>query len=84
MPLATNSTEAELFRACTTISHGNGTHTSFLHDKWLQGQTPKDLAPTLIKLAWRKNVMVAQANTKGKMDARTEKNFNHRADPTVC
>jgi hypothetical protein len=50
----------------------------------LQGQTPKDLTPTLIKLAWRKNVMVAQANTRGKMDARTEKNFNHRADPTVC
>jgi hypothetical protein len=56
-------------------SHGRGCHHNppnqrwlysecalrFWHDRWLNGQAPKDIAPTLYKLAWRKNISVAVA-----------------------
>lgn len=48
-------TEAELFRACTSITLDNGQRTSFWHDRWLQGHILKELAPELFRLAWRKN-----------------------------
>jgi hypothetical protein len=66
MPSARTATEAELFRECTVISLGNEECTSFWHDKWLQGQAPKDLMTALLKLAWRKNLMVAQAIPQGR------------------
>jgi hypothetical protein len=38
----------------------NGECTSFWHDRWLQGSSPKDIAPDLYKLATRKELTVAQ------------------------
>jgi hypothetical protein len=54
-----SATEADLFRACTKISVGDGTKTKFWHDRWLDGSAPRDAAPALIKFAWRKNISVA-------------------------
>ena len=61
MQIPSTKIEQDLFRACTTVTIGNGTTTSFWHDKWLQAQAPKDLAPDLYKLAWHKNRTVAKA-----------------------
>ncbi|WVZ66580.1 LOW QUALITY PROTEIN: hypothetical protein U9M48_015779 [Paspalum notatum var. saurae] len=57
-----NCTEAEMdiFRACTQLSLGDGNRISFWHDRWLQGQTPKQIAPLCFKLVWRKNLTVAE------------------------
>jgi hypothetical protein len=53
--------EKNLFRACTTISVGNGSRAKFWHDRWLHGQRPRDIAPKVYRLAWRKNLTVEQA-----------------------
>ncbi|KAF8694252.1 hypothetical protein HU200_038390 [Digitaria exilis] len=58
-------TELELFRTSTIISLGNGQRTRFWHDRWLQGKSPKEIAPDLYKLAWRKNENVAASLTNG-------------------
>lgn len=58
-------TETALFRACTTISLGNGQRAMFWHDRWIQGNSPLDIAPDLYKLAWRKKENVATALTNG-------------------
>lgn len=58
-------TELELFRTCTTISLGNGQRATFWHDRWLQGKSPKEIAPDLYRLAWRKNENVATGLTNG-------------------
>ncbi|TVU02801.1 hypothetical protein EJB05_51684, partial [Eragrostis curvula] len=51
--------------ACA-ITIGNGERTSFWHDKWLNGKAPKELAPDLFRLAWRKNGTVAMGLTEGR------------------
>jgi hypothetical protein len=61
MNIRHSATKESLFRACTAISLGNGKKVSFWHDKWLQGECPKDIAPRLYKLAWQKNISVAEA-----------------------
>jgi hypothetical protein len=60
MNIMQNEIEKSLFRACTSISLGNGKKVSFWHDRWWHGECPKDIAPSLYKLAWRKNISVAE------------------------
>jgi hypothetical protein len=50
-----------LFQACTTIELGNGERVRFWGDNWLKGAKPKDIAPELFTLAWRKRLTIAQA-----------------------
>jgi hypothetical protein len=57
--------ETALFRACTKVTVGNGIKTKFWHDRWLQGQTPQEVAPTHLCYAWRKNGSVADALRDG-------------------
>jgi hypothetical protein len=59
MAIRHTETEESLFRAATAITLGNGKSTKFWHDRWVQGQSPKELAPKLYKLAWRKSISVA-------------------------
>jgi hypothetical protein len=65
MELTLSPTEMALFRACTSITIGDGTQISFWHDRWLEGKAPKDIAPALLRFAWRKNHSVAQALRDG-------------------
>jgi hypothetical protein len=63
MRIALNRIEETLFRACTSITLGNGESTKFWHDRWINGQSPKDLAPSLYRLTRRKNISVAKGCT---------------------
>jgi hypothetical protein len=54
----TNETENALFRACTEATLGNGHKLRFWTDGWLGWCSPKELAPTLYKMAPRKNYSV--------------------------
>jgi hypothetical protein len=60
-----SAVEKALFRACTHISVGNGNRTRFWNDRWLRGQRPRDIASLLYRLAWQKNLTVAQALMEG-------------------
>jgi hypothetical protein len=66
MIIPVTETERDLFRACTTISLGDGSRTKFWGDNWLQGKTPKVIAPTLFTLARRKNLTEAQVLQEGR------------------
>lgn len=55
-----------LFDACTSITLGNGQISRFWHDRWLAGESPRDIAPDIFKLAWRKNLTVSEALTEGR------------------
>lgn len=55
MSVPCDETDRCLFRAGTKIEIGDGRKTSFWLDNWLDGQTPKDLAPTIFRLAKRKS-----------------------------
>jgi hypothetical protein len=52
--------DKQLFRACTCVTVGNGNRAKFWESAWLHGKAPRDLAPNLYKLAWRKNKSVSE------------------------
>jgi mannosylglycoprotein endo-beta-mannosidase len=51
--------DRQLFRISTVVTVGNGQHASFWDAAWLDGRAPRDLAPNLYKLAWRKRNTIA-------------------------
>jgi mannosylglycoprotein endo-beta-mannosidase len=53
-----NEEDSQLFRACTVVTVGNGCRAEFWGSSWLQGRAPRDIAPNLFKLAWRKHQSV--------------------------
>jgi hypothetical protein len=52
--LRDSTVEQQLFRVCTEIKLGNGQHTSFWHDRSLHGSARRELAPALLRFAWKK------------------------------
>ena len=44
-PVPCDQIDRKLFAACTEITIGNGQTALFWHDRWLQGNAPKDIAP---------------------------------------
>jgi hypothetical protein len=52
--------DKQLFRACTLVIVGNGERARFWQDSWLDGRAPRDVAPNLYKLAWRKHNSVKE------------------------
>lgn len=54
-PLPCNSKEEELFAMATEISLGDGARARFWQDRWLKGQCPKVIAPSLFAASTRKN-----------------------------
>lgn len=55
-----NEVDNQLFRASTIVTLGNGNTAKFWDSAWLNGQAPRDIAPNLFKLAWRKQQTVAE------------------------
>jgi hypothetical protein len=51
-----NEVDRQLFRACTRVQLGNGATAQFWESTWLDGKAPRDIAPLLYKLAWRKKL----------------------------
>jgi hypothetical protein len=45
----------------TEITLGDGRKANFWHDRWLNGECPKVIAPSLFKIAARKNRTVNEA-----------------------
>ena len=56
--ISVNEVDKQLFRACTKVQIGNGAKAKFWESSWLDGKAPRDIAPSLYKLAWRKNLTV--------------------------
>ncbi|PVH31679.1 hypothetical protein PAHAL_9G208900 [Panicum hallii] len=55
-----NDVDRQFFRASPRVTMGNGARASFWDSSWLDGRAPRDLAPSLYKLAWRKNRTVRE------------------------
>lgn len=60
MDLPCDAADKALFYACSKISIGNGELASFWNDSWLAGCSPAAIAPSLFKLAFRKNYSVKE------------------------
>jgi hypothetical protein len=52
--------DKQLFRVSTTVKVGDGKKAHFWESSWLNGQAPRDIAPTIYPLAWRKNNTVSE------------------------
>jgi len=50
--LPVNEVDRQFFRISTTVTVGNGNTAKFWEASWLQGEAPRDIAPSLYKLAW--------------------------------
>ena len=55
-----NETDKQLFRCSTVVTLGDGRTASFWDSTWSDGVAPRDLAPHLYKLAWRKSLTVRE------------------------
>lgn len=53
-----NEVDLQLFRVSTVVTIGNGHTAQFWNSSWLDGKAPRDIAPNLYNLAWRKNKTV--------------------------
>jgi hypothetical protein len=56
--LPCNEDDKQLFWASTVVGVGNGLTARFWESAWLDGKAPRDLAPNMYRLAWRKNQTV--------------------------
>jgi hypothetical protein len=56
-----DKTDWELFNASTVVTVGKGNKTNFWHSSWVNGTSPKNLAPLLFKRSKRKNFSVRKA-----------------------
>lgn len=52
--LPCDETDRQFFRASTVVQLGDGNTAKFWQCSWLNGQAPRDIAPNLYKLVWRK------------------------------
>jgi hypothetical protein len=56
--LPCDKADVDLFNASTIVTIGNGKMADFWGSSWIEGQTPKNIAPKLYKKARRKNISV--------------------------
>ena len=52
--------DRQLFRCSTSVTIGDGRTASFWDSSWVRGHAPRDVAPNLYKLAWRKCLSVRE------------------------
>lgn len=50
-----NEEDQQLFRASNVVQLGDGRMAEFWNSSWIEGRAPRDIAPNLYKLAWRKH-----------------------------
>ena len=55
-----NEIDKQLFWMCTKVRLGDGAIAKFWDSSWLHGKAPRDIAPSLYKLAWRKHLTVKE------------------------
>lgn len=65
MEVPCNEVDKQFFRASTCVTIGNGRRAKFWESAWLDGRAPRDIAPNLYKLAWRKNLTVCEELQNG-------------------
>ena len=61
MDVPCDETDWQLFNAATKITLGDGANALFWHSAWLDGASPKDIAPAIFSASKRKNKTVQQA-----------------------
>jgi hypothetical protein len=66
MELPVDNGDLALFNAATTVILGNGEKATFWTSRWLQGEAPASLYPTLFRHSRRKNRTVKDAITSDK------------------
>jgi hypothetical protein len=52
--------DKQLFRCSTVVTVGDGRKALFWDSTWVDGHAPRDIAPHLYKLAWRKRLTVRE------------------------
>ena len=52
--------DKQFFRCCTSATVGDGRTAMFCDSSWVNGHAPRDLAPNLYKLAWRKGLKLRE------------------------
>ena len=57
--------DQQLFRCSTIVTVGDGAKAQFWNSSWVRGHAPRDLAPNLYRLAWRKGLSVRQEIENG-------------------
>jgi hypothetical protein len=69
-PLPRDAIDRQLFAAATEITIGDGRQADFWSDRWLQERAPREIAPSLFKIASRKrrNVKDALCNQRWFLD----------------
>ena len=55
-----NEVDKQLFRVSTYVQLGDGNKATFWNCSWSDGRAPRDIAPGLYKLAWRKHRTVRE------------------------
>ena len=55
-----NEVDRQLFRVCILVQLRSGNTAQFWESSWLEGRAPRDIAPRLYKLAWRKKLKVRE------------------------
>jgi hypothetical protein len=83
MAVSHSATEVELFRACTTITLGDGKNTSFWHDRWLQWKGAKRNSYATAQTSVKEKQYSGASGDEWKMDERTQANTNHGRGSTI-
>jgi hypothetical protein len=63
LQLPCDKADVDLFNASTIATISDGKMADFWRSSWIQGQAPRNIAPTLFMKAKRKNISVCQALT---------------------
>jgi hypothetical protein len=66
LQLPCDKADVDLFNASTIVTIGDGKTADFWRSSLIQGQAPKNIAPTLFMKAKRKNISVCQALTNNR------------------
>jgi hypothetical protein len=61
LDLPVDARDKDLFAASTVVTVGDGTLARFWTSSWVDGRTPKSIAPALFKKSKRKNITVRKA-----------------------